>query len=238
VDETYAATHAEARLGEHVLLTVSDTGCGMAPATLEHIFEPFFTTKPIGQGTGLGLPTVYGIVKQAGGHLTVYSELGHGTEFKIYLPCVQKPLTADKRVHAEQPAPTGTETILLCEDDVTVRNLAAHVLTEAGYTVLAAQDAAHALRLAAQHAGPIQLLLTDVIMPDMNGRQLSNALTARRPDVKTLYASGYTSDVIAHCGVLEKDVDLLEKPFSRRSLLQRVREALDKSAPTRPKTRE
>jgi two-component system, cell cycle sensor histidine kinase and response regulator CckA len=202
----------------------------MDQATLEHVFEPFFTTKPLGHGTGLGLSTVYGIIKQAGGHITVYSELGHGTIFKIYLPSVCKSITRATRAGGETDPPVGTETILLCEDDSAVRELAAHILTDAGYSVLVAQDAEHALRLARGHIAPIHLLLTDVIMPDMSGRKLSDTLTARRPDVKTLYMSGYTSNVIAHHGVLEKGVEFLEKPFTRRSLLQSVRAVLDKPA--------
>ena len=216
LDESYIASHTEAQAGEHVLLSVSDTGCGMAPATLERIFEPFFTTKPHGQGTGLGLSTVYGIVKQAGGHITVYSELGHGTIFRIYLPSVQKPTTWVKRSGAETAPPVGTETILLCEDDPAVRELAAHMLTDAGYSVLVARDAEQALRFAGSLSGRIHLLLTDVIMPNMSGRKLSDALTAQRPDVKTLYMSGYSSTMIAHHGVLEKDVEFLEKALHPR----------------------
>jgi two-component system, cell cycle sensor histidine kinase and response regulator CckA len=232
LDAAYAAGHPEARPGEYTLLTVSDTGCGMNAATLERIFEPFFTTKPHGEGTGLGLPTVYGIVKQAGGHLVVYSEPAHGTVFRIYLPSVRKALTPIPHRRSEPAPPVGTETILLCEDDAAVRELAAHLLAGAGYRVLAAPDAGHALQAASQQHGLIHLLLTDVIMPGMNGRKLADILRARRPDLKTLFMSGYTSNVIAHHGVLEADVEFLEKPFSRQSLLQRVREVLDKPALT------
>jgi len=231
LDEAYAALHPGAQPGEHVVLAVSDTGHGMDPATLERIFEPFFTTKPKGQGTGLGLSTVYGIVKQAGGHVSVYSERGKGTTFKVHLPAVHEPVTLAKPARAESAPPGGTETLMICEDDPAVREMTARMLAGAGYQVLVAPDAAHALELAAAHAGPLALLITDVIMPDMNGRQLAEALTGVRPGVRTLFVSGYTSNVIAHHGVLDESVDFLEKPYSRRQLLQRVREMLDRAAP-------
>jgi len=227
LDEAYVDTQTEAHVGEHVVLTVSDTGCGMDAATLSRIFEPFFTTKPVGQGTGLGLSTVYGIIKQAGGHVTVYSEPGHGATFRVYLPSV--PEVAP--VHAAPPdvaAPAGHETILVCEDDATVRDLTARVLTDQGYEVLVAHSAGHALRLVEQREGPLDLVITDVIMPDMNGRQLVQALGAARPGLRSLYVSGYTFDVIAHHGVLDADVEFLEKPYSRRQLLQKVRGVLDR----------
>jgi two-component system, cell cycle sensor histidine kinase and response regulator CckA len=232
LDESYAAAHPEAQPGEYVLLSVNDTGCGMDPTTLARIFEPFFTTKPRDRGTGLGLPTVYGIVKQAGGHIAVYSEPGRGTSVKVYLPSVHKPVTPVPAVQHAPAPPVGSETILLCEDDTAVRELAADLLRTAGYTVLVAQNAEDALQQAGGNIGPIHLLLTDVIMPGMNGRKLADALRARRPDTKTLFMSGYTSNVIAHHGVLEANVEFLEKPFSRPSLLQRVREVLDKPALT------
>ncbi|MGD8451557.1 MAG: PocR ligand-binding domain-containing protein [Phycisphaerae bacterium] len=229
LDASYAATHPEARPGAHVLLAVSDTGCGMERATQEKVFEPFFTTKPVGQGTGLGLPTVYGIVKQAGGHVALYSELGQGTTFRIYLPLLDQVAALRTHQKADTPPPSGTETILICEDDLAVRELAACMLREAGYSVLAAPDAGKALKLAADHPAEIDLLVTDVIMPDMNGRRLSDALRQVRPGLRTLFMSGYPSNVIAHHGVLEDDVEFLEKPFSRRLLLQRVREVLDRA---------
>jgi two-component system, cell cycle sensor histidine kinase and response regulator CckA len=238
LDEDHVAAHTDARAGEHVLLSVSDTGCGMSAATLERIFEPFYTTKPIGCGSGLGLPTVYGIVKQAGGHITVHSAPGQGTEFCVYLPGVHKPTTADKQVCDAQVAPSGTETVLLCEDDTAVRELAAQLLADAGYKVLVARNGADALQLAEHHAGMIHLLLTDVVMPEMNGRQLSDLLTARRPNVRTLFASGYPANVIARHGVLEKNVEFLEKPFSRCSLLRRVRDVLDKPGSAQPQCSE
>jgi two-component system cell cycle sensor histidine kinase/response regulator CckA len=227
LEESYTAIHADARPGPHVLLAVSDTGCGMDAATLEHVFEPFFTTKRVGQGTGLGLATVYGIVRQAGGHVSVYSEPGHGTTFKVYLPAVSGPSRPRASAAAEDPAPAGTEVILVCEDDAVVRGLAVSILEGAGYTVLASASGAQALSLVQQHGNSVDMLITDVIMPDMNGRKLSEAISAICPHLKTLFVSGYTSDVIAHHGVLDQDVEFLEKPFSRAQLLQRVRAVLD-----------
>ena len=234
LDELYAALHPGAQTGAHVVLTVSDTGCGMDGKTRERIFEPFFTTKPKGQGTGLGLSTVYGIVKQAGGHVTVYSEPGRGSSFKVYLPAVHDPLSAARPARPASAPPRGTETLIICEDDVAVRELTARILAGGGYQVLVAQDATHALQLAAGHAGPIPLLLTDVIMPGMNGRQLSESLAVLRPGIRTLFVSGYTSDVIAHHGVLDANVDFLEKPYSRQQLLQKIREILDRAEHASP----
>lgn len=231
LDDAYAALRTEVRPGPYVVLAVSDTGCGMDRSTLEHVFEPFFTTKPVGQGTGLGLSTVYGIVKQAGGHVTVYSEPGRGSTFRVYLPAAQEPLSL-ARLAAAAPAPAGSETLIVCEDDNAVRHLTARMLAEAGYTVLAAPDAKHALQLASAHAGPIQLLITDVIMPGLNGRQLSETLAQQRPGIRTLFVSGYTSDVIAHHGVLDENVHFLEKPYGRQRLLRKIREVLD--APSAP----
>ena len=227
LDEAYVVRHPEAHPGQHVMLSVNDTGCGMDAATRERIFEPFFTTKPLGQGTGLGLSTVYGIVKQAGGHICVYSEPGQGTTFKVYLPSVQQAVVATQDVRAAATAPVGTETVLLCEDDPAVRDLTVRLLADAGFTVLAAEDAGQALRVAAAQPGRIDLLLTDVVMPDMNGPKLAEALKTQRPEIKTLFMSGYTSNMIARHGVLEKNVEFLEKPFNRRDLLRRVREVLD-----------
>ncbi len=224
--EAQAVLPPDARPGAYVMLAVSDTGCGMDAATREHIFEPFFTTKPLGQGTGLGLSTVYGIVKQAGGHVAVYSEPGQGTTFKVYLPARPEDSRRPQPAEVSPTALGGSDTIVVCEDDVAVRKVTAQMLQDAGYTVLVAEDAADALRRAAAHPGPIDLLVTDVIMPGMNGRQLAEALSALRPALRTLFVSGYTSSVIAHCGVLERDVEFLEKPFSRQQLLQRVRDVL------------
>jgi len=230
LDESCAALHPGARAGEHVVLVVSDTGHGMDQVTLERVFEPFFTTKPQGQGTGLGLSTVYGIVKQAGGHVTVYSEPGEGTSFRIFLPAVNEPLSTARLARSASATPGGTETLIICEDDTAVRDLTARALQGAGYNVLTATDGPHALELAAGHTGPLQLLVTDVIMPEMNGRQLSEALTKLRPEIRTLFVSGYTSNVIAQHGVLGQDMDFLEKPYSQRQLLLKIREILDRAA--------
>ncbi len=233
LDASYVEQFAEARTGPHVVLTVSDTGTGMEAATLQRIFEPFFTTKEIGRGTGLGLATVYGVVKQAGGHVTVYSEPGHGSVFRVYLPaCDDAPQVAALHEEPVEETPAGQGTILVSEDDPAVRRLAADILRQGGYTVLEAQDGAAALRRAEQSEARIDLLVTDVIMPDMNGRQVADALHARDADVRVLYMSGYTNDVIAHRGVLDDGVAFIEKPFSRRSLLHRVAQILELRQPS------
>ena len=230
LDDAYVAAHAEARAGPHVVLTVSDVGCGMDARTMEHIFEPFFTTKPAGHGTGLGLATVHGIVKQSGGHIRVFSDPGRGSTFKVYMP-------AEATLPVPRPAqPTdvrtsgGTESILVCEDDAPVRDLTVQVLQGAGYVVQAAGSGEQALAWAAQRQSPVALLLTDVIMPDMNGKQLSDALAARWPALRTLFVSGYSANVLAPHGVLHPGVEFLAKPFTRAELLRRVRELLDRSA--------
>jgi CheY-like chemotaxis protein len=228
LDESYIALHPEAQTGEHVVLVVSDTGHGMDSYTLEHVFEPFFTTKPQGRGTGLGLSTVYGIVSQAGGHVTTYSEQNRGTSFRVYLPAVRESVSSTMSARPESAPPGGSETLLVCEDDDAVRDLTARTLIAAGYNVLVAGDATQALQLAAEKDRSLDLLVTDVIMPDMNGQQLSKAMADVRPGIRTLFVSGYTSDVIAHHGVLEKTVDFLEKPYSRRQLLCKIREILDR----------
>jgi len=227
LDDEYVSAHPDAHPGPHALLIVSDTGSGMAATVLRRIFEPFFTTKPFGQGTGLGLAMVYGIVRQAGGHITVYSEPGQGSAFRVYLPAVVD--ASAERAPAPTPGalPVGTETILLCEDDEAVRELAALVLRNAGYTVLSADRGAKAVELAGNHDAPLDLLVTDVIMPDTNGKQLADLLCATRSNLRVLFISGYTADVIAHHGVLDVGVEFLEKPFTRQALLQRVRGVLD-----------
>ncbi|MEW6741410.1 MAG: PAS domain S-box protein [Planctomycetota bacterium] len=228
LDDAYVATHGDARPGPHVVLAVSDTGEGMDAKTLEHMFEPFFTTKPVGEGTGLGLATAYGIVKQAGGHITVYSEPGRGSTFRVYLPAVDLPLSAPRPPPRDEEVSGGSETILVCEDDPAVRGLTTKLLQSAGYDVLAAESGEQALCLAAAHPRQVHLLVTDVIMPDMNGRKLAEALRERTPRLETLYVSGYTSNIIAHHGVLNGGVNLLEKPFRRATLLRRVRDLLDR----------
>ena len=230
LDDKYAATHPEAHPGPYVLLAVSDTGCGMDTATMQRIFEPFFTTKPMGHGTGLGLATVYGIVRQSNGHISVHSKPGHGATFKIYLPVAEGPAERAPAA-AKAPPPTGSETILLCEDDERVRELAGQMLRGAGYTVIVARNGDHALELASAHAGPIHMLVTDVIMPNMHGKALAHELTSRWPELEVLFVSGYTSNVIAQHGVLEEGVEFLQKPFTRRALLERVRSILDQRKP-------
>jgi CheY-like chemotaxis protein len=230
LDDGYVVGHPGSTTGPHVLLAVRDTGCGMDEQTVERIFEPFFTTKAVGQGTGLGLSTVYGIVKQANGHVTADSDPGTGTLFRIYLPALG---TTAEASHA-QPATAGSnnnghETVLLCEDEESVRTLACRVLEYGGYTVLCAENATHAQVLADEHGGPIHLLLTDVIMPDMNGRRLADAIRSKRPDTRVLYVSGYPANVIARHGVLDEGVNFLQKPFSFHSLLSQVRLVLDEN---------
>jgi PAS domain S-box-containing protein len=226
LDASYAQSHADIKPGRYVLLAVSDTGCGMDKATLAKIFEPFFTTKGIGKGTGLGLSTVYGIVKQSGGGIQVYSEPGQGSCFKIYLPRLKEPAPADRGRSAPFIIPQGTETILLVEDDDRVRQLARMALEAVGYTILEAPNGGEALELSAAHRGPIHLLVTDVVMPQMNGRQLAAQLTSTRPDMKVLYLSGYTDDAIVRHGVLEKGLAFLQKPFTPAVLARKVREVL------------
>jgi PAS domain S-box-containing protein len=227
LDESYLAHHLEARLGEHILLAVGDTGIGMSPEVKTHLFEPFFTTKERGRGTGLGLATVYGIVKQSGGHIWVYSEEGIGTTFKIYLPRAQGATRRFVWAEAAGVPPSGSETILLVEDDANVRELVQRVLQGQGYTLLTAPGAQEALGLAAQHSGLIHLLLVDVVMPDMSGQALVRSLARTYPDLKILFMSGYTDEIIAHHGVLDPDVAFLQKPFNAMTLARKVRQVLD-----------
>jgi two-component system, cell cycle sensor histidine kinase and response regulator CckA len=228
LDEAYARDHLGGRAGPFVLLAVSDTGHGMDRETQAHIFEPFFTTKEMGKGTGLGLSTVYGIVKQSGGYIWVYSEPGKGTTFKVYLPRVlQDP--ADMPVEAPVPAAAarGSETVLLVEDEDSVRELVQELLEAVGYHVLTAARPADALRLADDYAGPLHLLVTDVVMPQMAGPDLAQRLKGLRPDLKVLYLSGYSPGIVADRGVLEDGAMFLQKPFSADALESKVRETLD-----------
>ena len=230
LEEDYSRLHAPLRPGEYVMLAISDTGAGMDADTQSHIFEPFFTTK--GQkGTGLGLSTVYGIVKQSGGYIWVYSEVGRGTTFKVYLPRVAsigEAATAQPAVSVEtHKVEPGTETILLVEDEANLRYLARQFLEKQGYRVIEAADGAVAMQIAVAHEGVIHLLLTDVIMPGMNGRELAQRISEIRPNVQVLYMSGYTENVVGHYGTLDAGVRLLQKPFSLRNLKSIVREVLD-----------
>jgi PAS domain S-box-containing protein len=235
LDEEYARFHAPLRPGNYVMLAISDTGAGMDTETQSHIFEPFFTTKGP-KGTGLGLSTVYGIVKQSGGYIWVYSEPGKGTTFKIYLPRVaeatESPSVVALPAEAVAAEP-GTETILLVEDEANLRYLARQYLEKQGYRVIEAADGAVAMQIAVAHEGVIHLLLTDVIMPGMNGRELAQRISEIRPNVKVLYMSGYTENVIGRNGTLDAGVRLLQKPFTLRDLKSKVREVLE-STPSSP----
>jgi two-component system, cell cycle sensor histidine kinase and response regulator CckA len=228
LDESYAREHVPVQPGRYVMLAVSDTGTGMSAEILSHVFEPFFTTKEPGKGTGLGLATVYGIVKQSGGYVWCYSEPGQGTTFKVYLPRVDAP--ADRFPSRAAVRPThGSETILLVEDDAGLRALTRRLLEKHGYTVLEAPTAVAALALARDHAGPMHLLLADVVLPGASGRTLADELRGRRADLKVLFMSGYTEDAIVHRGVLPPHAAFIHKPFSADRLAEKVREVLDTS---------
>jgi CheY-like chemotaxis protein len=230
LDAAYARKHVEAHSGPHIMLALSDTGIGMDPKTQARIFEPFFTTKGSRNGTGLGLAMVYGIVKQSGGNIWVYSEPGQGTTFKIYLPRIEQPIESDQGRSAPAPALRGVETVLLVEDEDAVRDLARDILQAQGYTVLEARHGAEALRISAQHPGPIHLLLTDVVMPEMTGRELADRLAVLRPAIKVLYMSGYTDSAVVHHGVLDPGTVFLQKPFAAAVLASKVREILEAKA--------
>jgi two-component system cell cycle sensor histidine kinase/response regulator CckA len=225
LSEEYARERVGSRPGPHVMLAVTDTGTGMDRATQARIFEPFFTTKELGKGTGLGLATVYGIVKQSGGNIWVYSEPGHGTTFKIYLPRVDDAL--DTVGPAAIGPGRGSETILVAEDDDEVRALAREVLEGYGYTILEAARPADALQIAERYAGAINLLLTDVVMPQMSGRQLADRLAALRPEMRVLYVSGYPGEAIVQQGRLDAGTQYLPKPIMPPALAAKVREVLD-----------
>jgi PAS domain S-box-containing protein len=227
IDDAYCATHPDARPGEFVLIAVSDTGHGMDHATLERAFEPFFTTKPEGEGTGLGLSTVYGVARQNGGSVNLYSEPGRGTTVRVYFPR-HEGRTEARAEPAPEPLRRGAERILLVEDEAALLALTEELLTELGYEVLAAPGPSEALALAARPEPPIDLLLTDVIMPSMNGKELAERIRALRPAVRVLFTSGYTADAIAHRGMLEPGIDFLEKPFTLDALAAKIREALDR----------
>ncbi|MGD9971533.1 MAG: PAS domain S-box protein [Desulfatirhabdiaceae bacterium] len=227
-DESYCAQHAGFHAGDYVLLAVSDTGCGISREILSHIFEPFFTTKDLGKGTGLGLATVYGIVKQNNGFINVYSEPDSGTTFRIYLPRVQHPEDHASVSVIQQHSLHGNEIVLLVEDDEVILDISQTILEKYGYTVLLAGTPQQAIAIAGDYDGPIHLLVTDVIMPGMNGQELMNRIHAIKPTIKTLFMSGYTANVIVHHGVLDKGVNFLQKPFSVKTLVERVRKILDK----------
>ena len=229
-DEAFCATHAEFQPGQYVMLAVSDDGHGMDTETLENLFEPFFTTKDVGEGTGLGLAMIHGIVKQNKGFLNVYSEPGQGATFKIYLPRTVETVEA-KGEPVVKTIAKGSETVLLVEDEESILRLGKAVLEQFGYKVLPAGSPELALAMAEQYEGAIHLLVTDVVMPEMNGKELMERLEKLRPHIKVLFMSGYTGNVIVHRGILKDDVHFLQKPFSVKSLAGKVREVLDQQAP-------
>jgi hypothetical protein len=228
LDDSYTAAHPEVRPGRFVRLAISDTGCGMQPDVKARIFEPFYTTKGVGQGTGLGLAVVHGIVKQSGGNIDVYSEPDIGTTFRVYLPTVQQPAAAAS-AEARGVPKFGSETILLVEDEESVRDLATFVLRECGYTVMTAPQGLAALQLMATCREQIDLLVTDVVMPEMGGRKLAETLLAEHPELKVLFMSGYTDDAVVRHGVLQANANFLQKPFTPNSLADKVRAVLDQT---------
>ncbi|HEY5839510.1 MAG TPA: ATP-binding protein, partial [Pyrinomonadaceae bacterium] len=227
IDEKYAGRHIGVSSGAYVMLAVSDNGTGMDHETESKIFEPFFTTKDKGKGTGLGLSTVYGIIKQSGGNIWVYSELGHGTTFKIYLPQVDDPVTTEQAKLEDDSIPGGSETVLLVEDEDVVRGLAQRILEEAGYRVITANGGEEAVTWCANNSETVHLLLTDVVMPDTSGKDLAERLTSLSPQTKVLFMSGYTDEAIVHHGVLDSNVEFLQKPFTPTALSRKVRQVLD-----------
>jgi PAS domain S-box-containing protein len=231
LDEHYAATHLEVVPGPHVMIAVSDTGAGMTPEVVTRIFEPFFTTRQTSGGTGLGLSTVYGIVKQSGGSIGVYSEVGRGSVFKIYLPAAGTDVDPSPGHSEPWISLEGHETILLAEDDVAVREIAVMGLARHGYRVLVAEDGLDAINVARAHSGPIDLLVTDVVMGPMSGREVADALAEMRPGLRALFVSGYTENTVVHHGVLESGMNFLQKPFTPVALARRVRQLLSAEEP-------
>jgi PAS domain S-box-containing protein len=230
LDESYAHSHVAMKPGRYVKLCVGDTGIGMSPEVREHLFEPFFTTKEKGKGTGLGLSTVYGIVMQSGGNIWVYSEPDLGTTFKIYLPRVDESFEEMREKVTREELPCGGETILVVEDEEDVRRLAVRVLERQGYTVLETSCGDDALVLSKERKEPIHMILTDVVMPRMSGRQLADQLLPLHPKMKVLYMSGYTDNAIVHHGVLEEGINYIQKPFTIDGLARKVREVLEKDS--------
>ena len=231
LDAEYVRQHGEASLGRHVMLAVSDNGMGMDEEVQDHIFEPFFTTKEVGNGTGLGLATCYGIVQQSGGHIEVCSEPGQGTSFKVYLPVTEETYEVQPEILDSSIYPQGKETVLLAEDEPLVRSMAATVLRNRGYEVLEAANGEEALRVVEQHGGEgIHLLLTDVVMPQMGGPELAEKLNANHPDIKVLFTSGYTGEYLSQLNTLTTGTEFLAKPYLPDALVVKVREVLDQRA--------
>jgi CheY-like chemotaxis protein len=228
IDADYCSKHTGFVPGEFVLLVVSDDGYGMDKEMVDHIFEPFFTTKGVGRGTGLGLSTVYGIVKQNNGFINVYSEPGRGTTFRIYLPIHSGDISGKQRLIDEQVVNGSGETVLVVEDEIAILNLAERILSRFNYKVLLAKSPLEALEVAQAYPEKISLLLTDVVMPEMNGRELANQMQILCPGIRCLFMSGYTANVIAHRGVLDEGVNFIPKPLSVNSLAAKVREVLEK----------
>jgi CheY-like chemotaxis protein len=227
IDEEYCRRNPEARPGWHKMMAVSDSGCGMSPEVLSRIFEPFFTTKEQGKGTGLGLATVYGIVKQSGGHITAYSELGRGTTFKVYLPVTQEEIEKPEVPSQERVAPRGEETILLVEDEESLRSVTQEFLSNKGYQVIVAEDFQKALDAAEKNPRHIDLLMTDVVLPGASGPTLADRLAISRPEMKVLFVSGYTADALVHGDLHRTDFAFLSKPFSLNTLARKIRAILD-----------
>ena len=225
LDEEYAGRHVYTKAGDYVMLAVTDTGFGMTPEAKKHMFEPFFTTKEKGKGTGLGLATCYGIVKQNDGSIEVYSEAGHGTVFKLYFPRTDKPV--DIRAEEVKTGLTGTETILLVEDEASLRGFAETVFRKNGYKVIPMKDRESALNFITQQNDPIDLMLTDVVMPGMSAGDLYERINALRPGFKVLYMSGYTEEVVLRHTIANRSINFLQKPFTAPSLLRKARQVLD-----------
>ena len=232
LDESYSLRHLAVKPGPYAQIAVSDNGGGMDEATLARLFEPFFTTKGAGRGTGLGLSTVFGIVKQSGGNLDVYSVPNRGTSVKVYLPRIDQPAAVEAE-SVRRPVALGSETVLLVEDDEMVRHLVRETLVRAGYKVMDTSDPLEARRLSASYRGTIHLLITDVVMPKVSGLELAEELRARRGGMKVLYMSGYTDTAIVNTGILHKEVAFLQKPFTPAALTEKVREVLESGGLTR-----
>jgi CheY-like chemotaxis protein len=231
LDEGYSLAHPDVQAGPYVLLAVSDSGTGMSAETLSHIYEPFFTAKEAGRGTGLGLATVYGIVRQSGGHLAVYSEEGHGTSFKIYLPRIEAAVASLATPTTGAEPTLGTETVLLIEDEMSLREVILDQLNEGGYTVVTGENVAGAVHNAERHEGPIHLVITDIVMPGMGGREAVRRIRASRPDIRVIYMSGYSGGAAGAQGLADPDEAFLQKPFSLVGLLRKMREVLDTAPP-------